>query len=565
MVDAEGAALRKITDADPERAGSWPIGQYGYYADGSPDGSRVVYSTCEYTTFDHDMTLGWRYNLGYEIASVSVDGSGRQRLTDNVHFENYPTWSPDGTRIAFIAHNGYSRLADYDYYLRPDHYHVSNSEVFTRSADGSDERVVPNTRGAGLYPAVWSPDGQRLAFTAHEVPPPFHGASARLERFLYTVRLDGSELSRVGKATTLPTWSPDGEWVAYGLEDRVYSVRFDGTDLREVLDDFRAHQVSWSPDGSEILLASDAGVYVVRPDGSGLRSVGPPVRTTEATWSPDGSMIAARHEPDPEDTYSPPWIFVIFTMNRDGTDVRFLARGFLEGDGYRSIPKIVPIKLPPIDPATCSNGVAVAQPEVTPGLVEDCRVLIRSRDAFGPLATSGWTTDTPIAKWPGVVVGGNPPRVRELSPRHNIVTGTIPPDIGRLTMLELLELNNNSLLVGPIPPELGNLTMLLLLLLNGNNLSGPIPPELGNLTMLTVLTLDNNNLSGPIPPELGNLTTLSVLDLDNNNLSGAIPPELGDMRGLGRLGLQANDLTGCVPVELSSLWVEASGLERCTP
>ena len=485
MVDAEGAALRRITDADPERAGSWPIGQYGYYADVSPDGSRVVYSTCEYTTFDHDMRLGWRYNLGYEIASVSVDGSGRQRLTDNVHFENYPTWSPDGTRIAFIAHNGYSRLADYDYYLRPDHYHVSNSEVFTRSADGSDERVVPNTRGAGLYPAVWSPDGQRLAFTAHEVPPPFHGASARLERFLYTVRLDGSELSRVGKATTLPTWSPDGEWVAYGLEDRVYSVRFDGTDLLEVLDDFRANEVSWSPDGTELLLASDRGVYVVRPDGSGLRSVGPPVRTTEATWSPDGSMIAARHEPDPEDTYSPPWIFVIFTMNRDGTDVRFLARGFLEGDGYRSIPKIVPIKLPPIDPATCSNGVAVAQPEVTPGLVEDCRVLIRSRDAFGPRAASGWTTDTPMGKWPGVVVGGNPPRVRELSLRHNIVTGTIPPDIGRLTMLELLGLYGNSLLIGAIPPELGNLTMLRSLYLNDNNLSGPIPPELGAMRSLS--------------------------------------------------------------------------------
>ena len=517
MVDAEGAALRRITDADPERAGSWPIGQYGYYADVSPDGSRVVYSTCEYTTFDHDMRLGWRYNLGYEIASVSVDGSGRQRLTDNVHFENYPTWSPDGTRIAFIAHNGYSRLADYDYYLRPDHYHVSNSEVFTRSADGSDERVVPNTRGAGLYPAVWSPDGQRLAFTAHEVPPPFHGASARLERFLYTVRLDGSELSRVGKATTLPTWSPDGEWVAYGLEDRVYSVRFDGTDLREVLDDVRANDVSWSPDGTELLLASDRGMYLVRPDGSGKRAVGPRIRTTAATWSPGGSIIAARHEPDPEDTYSPPWIFVIFTMNRDGTDVRFLARGFLEGDGYRSIPKIVPIKLPPIDPATCSNGVAVAQPEVTPGLVEDCRVLIRSRDAFGPRAASGWTTDTPMGKWPGVVVGGDPPRVRELRIRYNVVTGTIPPDIGKLTMLEVLGLYGNSLLIGAIPPELGKLTMLRSLYLNDNNLSGPIPPE------------------------------------------------LGAMRSLSRLALQANELSGCVPVELRDLWVEASGLERCKP
>ena len=224
-------------------------------------------------------------------------------------------------------------------------------------------------------------------------------------------------------------------------------------------------------------------------------------------------MIAARHETQRR---SLPWPLVIFIMNRDGSDVRVVAQLVIEDD-VRKGPVVKILSLAPIDPATCSNGVAVAQPEVTPGLVEDCRVLIRSRDAFGPRAASGWTTDTPMGKWPGVVVRGNPPRVRELSLRHNIVTGTIPPDIGRLTMLELLELNNNSLLVGPIPPELGN------------------------------------------------LTTLSVLDLDNNNLSGAIPPELGDMRGLGRLGLQANDLTGCVPVELSSLWVEASGLERCTP
>ena len=183
-------------------------------------------------------------------------------------------------------------------------------------------------------------------------------------------------------------------------------------------------------------------------------------------------------------------------MNRDGTDVRFLARGFLEGDGYRSIPKIVPIKLPPIDPATCSNGVAVARPEVKPGLVEDCRVLIRSRDAFGPRATSGWKTDTPMEKWPGVVVGGGPPRVRELRLRYNAVTGTIPPDIGKLTMLEVLGLYGNSLLIGPIPPELGN------------------------LTMLTVLTLDNNNLSGPIPPELGNLTTLKRPGLRQGEAAG---------------------------------------------
>ena len=154
----------------------------------------------------------------------------------------------------------------------------------------------------------------------------------------------------------------------------------------------------------------------------------------------------------------------------------------------------------------------------SPGLVDDCKVLIRSRNAFGPRATSGWTTDTPIGTWPGIVVGGNPPRVRELRLRYNVVTGTMPPDIGKLTMLEVLGLYGNSLLIGAIPSELGK------------------------PTMLRSLYLDSNNLSGPIPPELGNLTMLERLDLSYN------PP-----------------LSGCIPVDLSHLWYDKDWIPICKP
>ena len=556
VVDAEGVAVRKIIDANPGRGDSWGDGQYGYYADVSPDGSRIVYSTCEHTYFNHD-AVGSRYNLGYEIAAVNVDGSDLQRLTDNVHFENYPVWSPDGTRIAFIAHNDYRFIEDYDW-PAPEHYDTYNAEIFTRSSDGKDERVVPNTkgdeldpvdgrgppahpgtRGVGLYPPVWSPDGERLACTAHEGQRARHGDPGLFARILYTVRLDGSELSRIGKATTLPTWSAGGERVAFALDDRVYTVGFDGTDLREVLDDVRANDVSWSPDGTELLLASDRGMYLVRPDGSAKRPAGPRIRTTAATWSPDGSMIAARHETD---RYARQWKMQIFITKRGGTGMRVLAQGFVEDNDYNDPHddelKILPAALASIDPATCSNRVAVAQPEATPSLVRDCEALVRLRNAFGPLAA--WTTYTPLADWPGVVVRGNPPRVRELRLRDN-VKGTIPPQIGNLTMLEELTLEGNDLLSGQIPPELGKLTMLRTLDLSNNSLSGPIPPELGDLTMLRTLDLSNNSLSGPIPPELGNLTMLRTLRLSNNELSG------------------------CVPVELSDKWVEASGLERCKP
>jgi len=59
--------------------------------------------------------------------------------------------------------------------------------------------------------------------------------------------------------------------------------------------------------------------------------------------------------------------------------------------------------------------------------------------------------------------------------------------------------------------------------LGSNNLSGSIPSEIGNLTNLEWLYLDNNNLSGPIPPELGGLKKLNTLDLSLNNISGTLP------------------------------------------
>ena len=330
--------------------------------------------------------------------------------------------------------------------------------------------------------------------------------------------------------------------MAFGLDNGVYTIRFDGTNLREVLGDFRANEVSWSPDGTQLLLASDRGVYAVRPDGSGLRALAPnPAghRVTRATWSPDGSMIAARREL--RDAHSGARQFEIFVMARDGTDVRVLARAE-GGQLYASNPPP-----PSIDPAVCSAGVVVPRAQgANPGLVEDCEALVRMWNAlashamFVPDGVSGWGADTPMAEWRGVEVGGDPPRVRKLVLKNNGLAGPIPADIAMLTMLEVLDLSYNEL-------------------------TGPIPPELAGLTMLRKLYLVDNNLNGAIPPELGKLTSLEELYLSYNDLTGAIPRELSRMRGLEKLSLRENDLSGCIPVELSDMWVHASGLERCKP
>jgi len=65
-----------------------------------------------------------------------------------------------------------------------------------------------------------------------------------------------------------------------------------------------------------------------------------------------------------------------------------------------------------------------------------------------------------------------------------------------------------------------------------NQLTGSIPTELGNLTNLVSLWLDDNQLEGAIPADLGNLTNLNYLYLNSNQLTGSIPATLENLENL---------------------------------
>ena len=152
----------------------------------------------------------------------------------------------------------------------------------------------------------------------------------------------------------------------------------------------------------------------------------------------------------------------------------------------------------------------------------------------------------------------------------NDLTGPVPPELGHLTSLEILDLSYNYL-VGPLPAEFGNLAHLEKLHLAGSGLNGAIPPELGRLSRLKELILNGNNLTGTIPAELGDMSNLERLHLFNNHLEGAIPPELGRLVNLQELALDSNRLTGSVPTELANLAnlrefrVVSNPLSGCVP
>ena len=204
------------------------------------------------------------------------------------------------------------------------------------------------------------------------------------------------------------------------------------------------------------------------------------------------------------------------------------------------------------DPPSCRGEEVVSNAPTESGLVRDCEVLLRIRDALAGTSTLNWSVDTPIRHWDGVDVDGDPLRVTGLSLRGRGFTGMIPPELGELSNLTRLRLNDNQL-TGPIPRELGRLTALEQLNLDDNELTGVIPVELGKLKSLRRLTLRDNSLDGPIPAELGGLSELGLLYLSRNQLSGPIPTELGDVSWLSELTLSNNRLSGSIPAELGRL------------
>lgn len=544
-VATDGGGLRTIARTGP--TGVSAVGPPTTFAV-SPDGAHLVYATCAYRDRPEAPESERPTHFDYvpELARVQADGSHDIRLTENSGIDDYPAWSPDGSRIAFLSSRAEAGG------LGP--------RLHMMAVDGSEVRPIYRAPGVivpivAQHPPQWSPDGQHLAFLRIE---------GRKRHAIYTVRADGADLKQLTAAVSGPSWSPDGQRLAFakpdGNEIALYTIAADGTDARWVttiprknwiprsgepdLTQAWIQTVAWSPDGSKIFYTC-RGICVVELDGTPTSEL--PLPGDSAAWSPDGSRIAtvstSRHD------LSRGQSDVLRTMAPDGSDLRVLVRLNATGmfrvtDGRQAAGAA--------DTTGCRAGIAVANPAEHPGLVADCETLLVLQASLTGSGKLGWKTDRPLSAWDGVKVGGAPLRVEGLSLAERSLWGELPPELGRLTALTTLSLYGNQL-TGAILPELGRLSQLTVLSLSHNQLTGPIPVELGELAKLTHLVLDFNRLTGAIPAELSQLVNLNYLDLSVNRLTEAIPAELGQLVNLNYLDLSSNDLTGPIPRELGQL------------
>jgi Tol biopolymer transport system component len=153
----------------------------------------------------------------------------------------------------------------------------------------------------------------------------------RAEAQVRVVRVDAVG----GVQGTYPSWSPDGERLAFERGGDLYTVELDGSGERRFVDDPGHDETPVWVSADEILFASDrAGeldVYRVRPDGSELeRLTDDPTDDDHPRPGPNGGEIVFNSKRHDGETYQ------IWRMNRDGTGVRRLTV-HSEWDSYPSI------------------------------------------------------------------------------------------------------------------------------------------------------------------------------------------------------------------------------------
>lgn len=198
----------------------------------------------------------------------------------------------------------------------------------------------------------------------------------------------------------------------------------------------------------------------------------------------------------------------------------------------------------------CSSVTVISMPECA-ALID----LAHSTDYENWGDPTLWLASQNPDDWFGVNVAGGHVVALELA--GNNLTGSLPDSLGNLNYLQVLDLSNNAL-TGAIPASITNLKELRDLNLSGDDnpnegLTGSIPSAIGDMTLLKVIELQDNNLTGMIPDSIGNLSSLTHLLLQNNHLSGNIPPTIGNATHLEYLDLGYNMLSGHIPAEIGNL------------
>lgn len=200
------------------------ISPYGSSPDWSPRDDRIVF-----------VKYGANANSSGEpqlnVYVINSDGTDERRVTNSLtRSASDPTWSPDGSKIAFVGQDNYVSGT----------FGLS-SAVYVMNADGSDLQAVRGTSGIdAAWSPTWSPDGTKIAFMTRV------GASSQHPTVRIVELATGHVTTPTGDWNAgYPAWSPDGTTIAF-LRDvgpaavasnpaSMWLMDTDGSNRRQVL------------------------------------------------------------------------------------------------------------------------------------------------------------------------------------------------------------------------------------------------------------------------------------------------------------------------------------------
>jgi Tol biopolymer transport system component len=174
-----------------------------------------------------------------------ADGSDAKRIS-GAGFAAVPTWSPDGTHLAFVR-------------AEPRAPRVWN--LWIAEPDGSNLRRLTNHRVGQAWGGSWFPDGRAIAYSVE---------TRLVVLDLVTGARRTFESPRRGHLARTPAVAPDGRRIIFQVHrDGVWVVDVETGRMQRVLSDPTAEEFTWSPDGQRVAFHSyrtgEWSVWVMAP------------------------------------------------------------------------------------------------------------------------------------------------------------------------------------------------------------------------------------------------------------------------------------------------------------